>query len=49
MPSMWLWTIAAPASMHARASAAISSGSTGTCGLRAFEVMPLIAASMMTG
>src|SRR5690349_8461248 len=46
---MWLWMIAAPASMQARASAAISEGSTGTCGLVAFDVTPLTAHSMMTG
>src|SRR5215203_4535580 len=45
---MWLWTIAAPASMHASASVAISVGSTGTFGLAAFAVVPLIAHSMIT-
>src|SRR5579864_1300644 len=47
--SMWLWMIAAPASMHASASAAISSGVIGTLGLRALVVTPLMAASMITG
>ena len=47
--STWLWTIAAPAARHSSASAAISAGAHGTCGLRALLVMPLIAASMMTG
>ena len=46
---MWLWMIAAPASMQASASAAISAGSIGTCGFVAFDVAPLIAHSMMTG
>jgi hypothetical protein len=40
---------AAPAAKQARASAAISSGSFGTCGLVSFVVTPLIAASMITG
>ncbi len=35
--------MAAPASMQARASAAISSGVVGTFGLAAFDVAPLIA------
>src|SRR6476469_5381688 len=46
---MWLWIIAAPASIQARASAVISDGSTGTWGLVAFDVTPLMAHSMMTG
>src|SRR6478752_10494925 len=46
---MWLWMIAAPASMQASASAAISGGSTGTWGFVTFDVTPLIAHSMMTG
>ena len=47
--SMWLWMMAAPAPMVARASAAISSGVIGTWGLCRLVVAPLIAASMMTG
>ena len=39
----------APAARHASASAAISSGCRGMFGLRSFVVVPLIAASMMTG
>jgi hypothetical protein len=35
--------------MQARASAVISGGSTGTWGLVAFDVTPLMAHSMMTG
>ena len=46
---MWLWMTAAPASMAARASAAISSGVRGTLGLRSLGVAPLMAASMITG
>src|SRR5690349_9481649 len=47
----WLWvcTTVAPASMHGIASATISSGVTGTIGLRSLRVTPLSAASMMTG
>ena len=41
--------MAAPASRHASASAAISSALIGTLGLRSFGVAPLMAASMMTG
>ena len=39
----------APASRQARASAAISEGSTGTWGFVAFEVTPFMAHSMTTG
>ena len=46
---MWLWMMAAPCSMQAKASAAISSGVRGTWGLRSLLVTPLIAASMITG
>src|ERR1700733_12502605 len=46
---MWLWIMEAPASRHASASAAISDGSMGTEGLVAFEVVPFMAHSMMTG
>src|SRR5205807_2771634 len=38
-----------PASRHASASAAISSGVIGTLGLASFLVAPLMAASMITG
>src|SRR3954462_14399242 len=41
--------IEAPASMHASASAAISSGVIGTFGFLSFFVAPLMAASTMTG
>src|ERR1041385_5878042 len=41
--------IAAPAAMHASASAAISAGWIGTFGFLVFGVTPLIAHSMMTG
>ena len=34
--SLWLWTIEAPAAKQARASATISSGVRGTCGLNDF-------------
>jgi hypothetical protein len=45
---MWWWTMAAPASKQAWASATISSSVIGTFGLRDFLVAPLIAASMIT-
>src|SRR5438477_249569 len=41
--------IAAPAAMHASASAAISAGWIGTFGFLLFGVTPLIAHSMMAG
>ena len=44
----WWWTIAAPASKQAWASATSSSSLIGTFGLRDFFVAPLMAASMMT-
>ena len=47
--SLWLCTMAAPASMQRTASAAISAGVRGTLGLRDFGVPPLSAASMITG
>src|SRR5579883_1057444 len=40
---------AAPAATQSSAFAAISSGVVGVCGLRAFFVLPLMAASMMSG
>ena len=46
---MCVWMMAAPAAMHASASAAISSGVVGTRGLRDFGVAPLSAASITTG
>ena len=49
LPAMWWWTIAAPASKQARASATISSSVIGTCGFWAFVVAPLMATSMITG
>jgi len=46
---MWLCTMAAPPSMQAIATSAISAGSTGTFGLSRFDFTPLIATSMITG
>src|SRR5690606_17964147 len=48
-PPLWACTIDAPASNAASASAAISAGSMGTCGLTSLVVAPLMAASMITG
>src|SRR6202008_1496540 len=47
--SIWLWITLAPASMQAMASAATSAGVFGTCGLCERGVLPLIAASMISG
>src|SRR5690242_19279934 len=47
--SMWLWTIAAPAPRHRRASEATSSDRRGTKRLCSCELCQLMAASMMTG
>src|SRR5258706_12506975 len=48
-PSIWVWTIAAPAARQARASSAISSADLGVLGLRALEVVPFRAASIISG
>src|SRR4051812_27058761 len=47
--SLWLCTIAAPRSRHSSAHSAISAGDRGTAGLTDLVVLPLIAASMITG
>ncbi len=49
MSWLWAWMMAAPASRQRPASARMSSGRNGTFGLRSRVVMPLIAASMITG
>src|SRR3954471_19298829 len=49
MGSQCAWMIDAPASMHASASAAISSGVIVTFGFLSFFVAPLMAASITTG
>src|SRR6202012_2951495 len=45
---MCWWTIAAPVSKQASASATISSSVTGTFGFTVFDVAPLMAASIIT-
>src|SRR4051794_22743491 len=47
--SLWLCTMAAPRSRHSSAHSAISDGDRGTAGFTDLVVLPLIAASMMTG
>jgi hypothetical protein len=49
VPATWWWTIAAPASKQASASATISSSLIGTFGFWSFVVAPLMATSMITG
>src|SRR5439155_7244059 len=49
MSWLWAWMIEAPASTQRRTSSPISAGVNGTCGFRAGLVIPLIAASMITG
>src|SRR3954466_7837124 len=49
MSWLWAWMIDAPASTQRRTSSPIWAGVNGTCGLRAGLVMPLMAASMITG
>src|SRR4051812_29060692 len=47
--SLWLCTMAAPRSRHSSPQAVISAGVRGTCGFVRFWVLPLMAASMITG